>query len=1696
MSNSYRIRTQVGVDKSLKVLLDQDFEFLEILSLKILQSQIYTRPCSDYGVVIGRVTANDGFGIPNAKVSIFIPLTSEDETNPIIADLYPYKNLTELNEDGYRYNLLPYVKQHSGHNPTGTFFDREDVLTNPTLIEVFDKYYRYTARTNDSGDYMIFGVPIGAQTIHVDVDLSDIGEFSLSPQDLVRMGVATPAQVAGTNFKSSNNLNELPQIVTINRTIEVEPLWGQPEICNIGITRTDFDLTAEANITITPTAIFMGSLISSNDDQYQKRSCKPKLKQGNLCNLVAGPGEILAIRQTIQQDINGRPVLEVYDLEQGGQVIDENGAWMIDVPMNLDYVVTNEFGERVISNDPSKGIPTKGKYRFKVKWNQEPTLNEAIKRGYFLVPNIKEYGWTQGSGTDPLQNTIPDTIYAIKSYTFSLDWDDYGDTTPLGLQMIQEAIDCEDRFYPMVYNKVYTVSQLIDQYRKGYLPNRMVSLKNNLDDACESENVKFPNNDAILRFDLIYLLFVIMIFLFKPILYVLLIVVHILAFLLKYILGPILAVVVAIIVTVILIICYIVQGLCFGCLGSKCEELIDMYDYVQTMLDLYKYFTNLAIPNLSYSDCELCDCKQGGSPDPGVSDPSGSGLDSETLIQDSGLYAVLSKYGFNGEYIQSLNTTTFSYPLVISNLFAGQPIDTGSPSSTNSVPQLLEYDTGSGNYIFTNSLTIPERLNLFNNKAKYFDANSNNPGGGVNKIRVTFESNVNIAPTSPTPLPSDKWHLDNVIALSVVPSQLPKFTQGKIITFQNPELSQDLNLTGFTSWNQFGTSSMTGTSINIGPTPIQISYADPTGVGTISPSHSNYIITQDVDDATYHKFGMDMEYFQVITAMTYSSFSSDSNLSNANSLLNRILNNTMLYNVVDSSGCWLQAPSTTNPMSYFNDSGNQGIVFLVRGVDPNTSRRQHTYDLSILFGYNFYHNSGQFVVTGDYKMNYPIQGSYKSVSHTNMVADTTVTDTSNSTGLNLYYDSFHFQPSVGGTGATFTAFTSTLPSYYSSLDGTTSTFNPGGAPGNLGLPCNFSGTYGARVKNFLSPYNGFTIQYTNLVTTIPCNFYSPVQNTSTDTRGYFVNEIVEGGSVFLQNSSIPFGGPITQTGYLYAPSYTVTPFTFNNNVTVTNNQIVMRSDRLPTSTTTTNLLNNSLALHGNPNFSVYYLEDDGTSQNEPQSSNTPTAGDPQEGLENNQDLPDPNNVLNTFNCGNMIPLECYYSLPNGEVSYFSRPASCYENGVEGRSIFENGCYILVSSILGTLVNGKDFKLLTEWSSRIQITFAACRNVWSHVFTNSWINGTLYAFSFKNDRFFTSPTSPNPNQPYSVYCRDTVYLHPTNNFYYRSSPYDGTNFIGSDPPSGVFGNYGGNNRNLKYPTTIMDLGPRSFYLQELIMSDDYDGYVVNRLNETSFTDVEDILNLFILNRLTNTKFLESLFGGGGANVLTYFDQRSKNFVDGDYAQMISISSELGIADFESANYPSVPTQDPIYFGNANDEDVVFGIFYSSDTQLRDFITPKRTIISPTATVTDPCAFNYFRVFSQTVPFYQWDIKQNPGQNSIFGSQSNDWYTSPLGSSFLQNRYQSMDRLQPTSRYFRTNGSTQTQYFKGYIYSVDPITNDLSWSPSTQDPNAAPFSPSDRIITVGAPFHFYFGLKKGKTAFDRFAKQWIKFDTITD
>jgi hypothetical protein len=227
-----------------------------------------------------------------------------------------------------------------------------------------------------------------------------------------------------------------------------------------------------------------------------------------------------------------------------------NGTWLFDVPMNRDYVFTNEFGQQVISDDPNIGIPTKGKYRLKIKWQQSSNLNEDYKVGYYLVPNIRERGWTT-SNVDPatLSPTTPEWNDFQKSYGFSLDWTGY--TTgaiSLSNRDIINAINCEDTFYEFDYNKVYTVAGLVDNYKikdakSSLIQNlifnvnhreRFVGIKRIEDDTCEDTTNRYPVNDGVFRATLIWRVFDFLLVVFGIIGLILLVVYSIIAFFLSY----------------------------------------------------------------------------------------------------------------------------------------------------------------------------------------------------------------------------------------------------------------------------------------------------------------------------------------------------------------------------------------------------------------------------------------------------------------------------------------------------------------------------------------------------------------------------------------------------------------------------------------------------------------------------------------------------------------------------------------------------------------------------------------------------------------------------------------------------------------------------------------------------------------------------------------------------------------------------------------------------------------------------------------------------------------------------------------------------------------------------------------------------------------------------------------------------------
>jgi hypothetical protein len=202
----------------------------------------------------------------------------------------------------------------------------------------------------------------------------------------------------------------------------------------------------------------------------------------------------------------------------------------------------------------------------------------------------------------------------------------------------------------------------------------------------------------------------------------------------------------------------------------------------------------------------------------------------------------------------------------------------------------------------------------------------------------------------------------------------------------------------------------------------------------------------------------------------------------------------------------------------------------------------------------------------------------------------------------LYYESFHFQPETNPSNAGFSAFTSNLPSYYSALDSTTFGFTPTGGVG-MSIACD-NGIYNvASVKTQSSnpltsvSQNGFTIEWDGSSFLPGCGpnnlFFTWTTNSyPTNNRGYFEREIVEGGSVMLQRIQLTPEGTIYNTSYYYAPRYPSSTVYNYNGLGTNNRQIIMRSDRLPLSTSVQETAYNSFALQNNSMFATFLISDE------------------------------------------------------------------------------------------------------------------------------------------------------------------------------------------------------------------------------------------------------------------------------------------------------------------------------------------------------------------------------------------------------------------------------------------------------------------------------------------------------------------------
>jgi hypothetical protein len=1666
MSKSFRIRTQVGVDRQVNFDLKQDFDQLEILSIKLRQQDIYPKSCADFGVIVGRVFVNNGFGLPNVKVSVFIPLDNVDSQNLLTSSVYPYTDLSVSNDDGYRYNLLPYEKQHSGHVPTGTFVSKNDILQNPLLGEVYDKYYKFTVKTNESGDYMIMGVPPGNHTVVMDCDLSDIGEFSQSPQDIIDMGLGTSEQITGATFSSSSDLSTLPQIVFQSATVEVNPFWGQENVCRSSIARKDFNLT-ESGVKITPSAVFMGSIFTNPNDYSLKKSCRPAKKIGELCTLQTGPGEIIGVRQTIFNDENGYPLLETANLPKKGKVIDSNGVYVFNVPMNMDYVTTDENGQQVLSLNPEVGIPTTGKYRFKIKYSQPSSFEKReVRRAYYLVPNVKEYGWVN-SESDPsdIVNTNDNNYKKFQSsYYFGLDWSGYTNGFLLGTELnnrMMEMINCEDVFYQLRYKKVYTTASIIDNFKKGLSRQRFLSIKDITNEECESTINRFPTTDAFYKFDWLFFIVNLFMIILGIVMYVLVIVLHALWVILQIV--KVISVAIWFLWWTLYLVCKLVT-FGFGNCGGEPPSLNEWWDAFPTI-------SKITLPVLPYPDCEACDCSMDSQV--GV---TGEGLDSFSCNAD---FFSPQFWSSTGDDDSEVDKETW--------MFAGWGYDPQTPRGyeyLKRVPIVHRYYDRDGGQLtsrnryqyFITELPVWENINKFALKDKYFNPSSTDRLQGSNRIRVAFNPQSNL----------NKYHFDNVIALIVDTNCLENMNAGDLFTFVDPSKTFDLNVSSSTSGNVSTYKTIT------------VTYADPNGINNqnltqtynigVPPSGSNLPYT-----AKTYNFASDLEYYQVITGMTLDNFKSVANLLKPNqtpqnqqwSLVNSLYPRRYRINqqdwrsftvlafapqgrTVDFDECLSQTY-----LEYFNTESTS-IMFLIRGVDPWSGKHEVTYDLSRIFGFDTWgHNNNQFVYKSKYYLNVPIQ-SGSICSRQDLLTSNVTTQNNNP---NIYFESYLFSASTS-----VSAYTTTNHLYYSSLDGLqiNNTFRPPSSPQTLNSSWSVTNSSsGLRVNR--SGSNGVP----NI---------GPLNN-------YSSNEYIEGGSYILYEEDNDGDGPLLEPIGNYdddecgidnnfirpvryvGPTYIAGNYSSGQNfpnkptIQIQRTKLVLRSDRLPTGSDLDQICDrngncNTFCLQASNTLTYYVLGETGTSVKEVSTFNTGFGdgrGDDYVSGNSQVDL-----ILQSTTCSGMRSLDCYqYNPPT--INVLPATNDCNTN-VTNNQVMKGGCYVLLNPpILSMFGRNNDFQLVSDWKLRFRMNFALCRGVIGQTFKNAWINGTLFAYPFSTNVFFDRNNKPFVrfintfgNVKYTFCPSQIVYENNSNNFYYRSSPYNTTNgFIGAKYDH----LFQMNDKYLKNPTTIVDLGPQYFWTREVYFSDEYFGYQVDRLDGTSFNPLEDITLLFSLSRVVNASrtfnggIVKSLFSRNGG---TLFNDCA---VDGDYAQMIQINSKYSIFPFGLENYDD-PTNNAAYFGLDSNGDSFFGLFLTGDTSSQDLISPKRLNFQTTGTVTNFLNRSYkLPVKTQKTPNYRWNITNF--SNTIFGNQDNNWQTN----NFTTMEHQRMDRLFTP---FFQGQNLNVQYSQGHIFNVGNNGLNLPIKPSGSN--------NTSIINTG-PWYFYFGVVIGETAIDKFRELYV-------
>ena len=372
--------------------------------------------------------------------------------------------------------------------------------------------------------------------------------------------------------------------------------------------------------------------------------------------------------------------------------------------------------------------------------------------------------------------------------------------------------------------------------------------------------------------------------------------------------------------------------------------------------------------------------------------------------------------------------------------------------------------------------------------------------------------------------------------------------------------------------------------------------------------------------------------------------------------------------------------------------------------------------------------------------------------------------------------------------------------------------------------------------------------------------------------------------------------------------------------------------------------------------------------------------------------------------------------------------------------------------------GKNQQLINNYIRRKRLGKLLCSGYISYGFFNSWLNGSLYFFQFRRRRGGSN----------AKFCKDLIYRKNDEtgvNYYYRSTPYYNGEFTGLKKSYvGLFeGSVTRSKIEILSPTTLTDLGPRNTFINEICTDKELDVNcsIGRSIGSTTYQDINDLMEYIIMSKEVKEK--------GKLDAKDLFDKRFGNSIDGDIAQLLNYNSQMGIFGYEdeSEDSPYWPSGGAFVYDGVGPVGVDF-VFSEDDEDTLDIVEMNgalmRLCVNGVGNLTET---------SQEVQYYMWD-KKGVG---FGGDENHDWDKTNISKTKYQGGWVEDGMLKPDT----VPGDDDTQYY----YDND-TTTELAYEAYTLPPirDCESENYNNNKIPLGGPFFFYFGLRTGKTSWNKF------------